>query len=244
MKNSSQSQPDHLNRRDFLTASGLATISAAALTPSAATAQPSSAEGTGLESALKKALESAKDAQPNASPVAGAAVVTSDGALDLSSAKWLWYPGDRTLPNTFVLFRRILQLNAKPKKATGWIIGESRYQLEVNGRRVQWGPAPNDPRWPEVDHMDLTESLTSGENVLGATVLYFGQGDATCPMSRAGFIFKLEIEHADGRLETVVSDNSWRCHLSQAWKPGQHRMFFMQALQEEFDGRLHPHGWN
>jgi hypothetical protein len=237
-------QPDPMNRRDFLTASGLAAISAAALTPSAATAQASSTEGTGLESALKKALEAAKDAQSNASPATGAAVVTSDGALDLSPAKWLWYPGDRVLPNTFVLFRRILQLNAKPKKATGWIIGESRYQLEVNGRRVQWGPAPNDPRWPEVDHMDLTESLNSGENVIGATVLYFGQGDATCPMSRAGFIFKLEIEHADGRLETVVSDNSWRCHLSQAWKPGQHRMFFMQALQEEFDGRLHPHGWN
>jgi hypothetical protein len=237
-------QPDPMNRRDFLTASGLAAISAAALTPSAATAQASSTEGTGLESALKKALEAAKDAQSNASPATGAAVVTSDGALDLSPAKWLWYPGDRVLPNTFVLFRRILQLNAKPKKATGWIIGESRYLLEVNGGRVQWGPAPNDPRWPEVDHMDLTESLTSGENVLAATVLYFGQGDATCPMSRAGFIFKLEIEHADGRRETVLSDNSWRVHLSQAWKPGQHRMFFMQALQEEFDGRVHPHGWN
>ncbi|MFZ4766273.1 MAG: twin-arginine translocation signal domain-containing protein, partial [Roseimicrobium sp.] len=114
-----------MNRRDFLTASGLAAISAAALTPSVATAQASSTEGAGLESALKKALESAKDAQPNA--VAGAAVVTSDGALDLSPAKWLWYPGDRTLPNTFILFRRVLQLNAKPKKATGWIIGESRY---------------------------------------------------------------------------------------------------------------------
>jgi alpha-L-rhamnosidase len=237
-------QPDPMNRRDFLTASCLAAISAAALTPSAATAQASSTEGTGLESALKKALEAAKDAQSNASPVAGAAVVTSDGALDLSPAKWLWYPGDRVLPNTFVLFRRVLQLNAKPKKATGWVIGESRYQLEVNGRRVQWGPAPNDPRWPEVDHMDLTESLTSGENVIGATVLYFGQGDSTCPMSRAGFIFKLEIEHADGRKETVVSDNSWRCHLSQAWKPGHHRMWFMRALQEDFDARLHPQGWN
>jgi hypothetical protein len=244
MKNSSQSQSDPMNRRDFLTASGLAAISAGALTPGAASAQTTPAENAGLESALKKVLEAAKDAQPNASPVAGAAVVTSDGALDLSPAKWLWYPGDRVLPNTFVLFRRILQLNAKPKKATGWIIGESRYQLEVNGKRIQWGPAPNDPRWPEVDHMDLTESLTSGENVFGATVLYFGQGDSTCPMSRAGFIFKLEIEHADGRHETVVSNESWRVHLSQAWKPGQHRMFYMQALQEEFDGRLHPYGWN
>ena len=168
----------------------------------------------------------------------------ASGPLDLSPAKWLWYPGDRTLPNTFVLFRRVLRLDAKPRKATGWIIGESRYQLEVNGKRVQWGPAPNDPRWPEVDHMDLTEVLTSGENVLGATVLYFGQGDATCPMSRAGFIFKLEIEHADGRSETVVSDNTWRCHLSQAWKPGHHRMWFMSRLQEDFDARLHPQGWN
>jgi hypothetical protein len=135
-------QPDPMNRRDFLTASGLAAISAAALTPSAATAQASSTEGTGLESALKKALEAAKDAQSNASPATGAAVVTSDGALDLSPAKWLWYPGDRVLPNTFVLFRRILQLNAKPKKATGWIIGESRYQLEVNGRWITW-TSPN-----------------------------------------------------------------------------------------------------
>ena len=166
------------------------------------------------------------------------------GPLDLSPAKWLWYPGDRTLPNTFVLFRRVLRLDAKPRKATGWIIGESRYQLEVNGKRIQWGPAPNDPRWPEVDHMDLTEVLTSGENVLGATVLYFGQGDATCPMSRAGFIFKLEIEHADGRREIVVSDGAWRCHLSQAWKPGIIACFSCAPCQEEFDGRLHPHGWN
>ncbi len=239
---------DPINRRDFLTASGLTAISAAisatALAPSVATAQTSSAEGDGLESELKKVLQIAKDAQAAALPVAGAAVVTSEGALDLSPAKWLWYPGDRTVPNTFVLFRRVLKLTAKPRKATGWVIGESRYQLEVNGKRIQWGPSPSDPRWPEVDHMDLTEALTSGENVIGSTVLYFGQGDSSSPMSRAGFIFKLEIEHADGSLETVVSDNSWRCHLSQAWKPGHHRMFFMRALQEDFDGRLHPHGWN
>jgi alpha-L-rhamnosidase len=98
--------------------------------------------------------------------VAGAAPVTSEGALDLSPAKWLWYPGDRTVPNTFVLFRRVLKLTAKPRKAIGWIIGESRYQLDVNGKRIQWGPSPSDPRWPEVDPMDLTEALTSGENVI------------------------------------------------------------------------------
>lgn len=233
-----------MHRRDFIKSSGLVAISAASLTPGAASAQTPPAENAALESALTEALQTARDAQSAASPVAGAAGVLTEGVLDLSPAKWLWYPGDRTLPNTFVLFRRVLKLSEKPRKATGWIIGESRYQLEVNGKRIQWGPAPNDPRWAEVDPMDLTQSLTPGENVIGVTVLYYGQGDCTCPMSRAGLLFKLEIEHGDGRRETVVSDNSWRCHVSQAWKPGHHRMFYMAALQEEFDGRLHPHGWN
>jgi hypothetical protein len=238
---------DPMNRRDFITASGLAALSAAALTPREAVAQAPSTNTATLETTIKEAIDSATSAAPSQhGVVAGSDVAKGVGSdpLDLYPAKWLWYPGDRTLPNTFVLFRRVLKLTARPRKATGWIIGESRYQLEVNGRRIQWGPAPNDPRWPEVDPLDLTDSLTSGENVIGATVLYYGQGDSTCAMSRAGFIFKLDIEYADGRIETVVSDDVWRCHLSQAWKPGKHRMFYMAALQEEFDSRLHPHGWN
>src|SRR5512139_2466095 len=75
---------------------------------------------------------------------------------DLSPAKWIWYPSGRTLQNTFILFRRTLNLAAKPKRAAGWIAAESRYRLEVNGRWVQWGPAPSDPRWPEADPLDLS----------------------------------------------------------------------------------------
>lgn len=221
--------PNSIHRRNFIETSGPAALSAAV-------------------SSTTVAADDAKSSGAPMTPAAPFAVKPFESApgdtLDLAPAKWLWYPGDRTLPNTFVLFRRVLQLNAKPRKATGWILGDSRYLLEVNGRRIQWGPAPNDPRWPEVDHMDLTEALTRGENAIGATVLYFGHGDSTWPMGRAGFIFRLEIEHADGQRETVVSDNTtWRCQLSRAWKPGHHRRWFMGALQEEFDARLHPHGW-
>jgi len=58
---------------------------------------------------------------------------------DLSPARWLWYPSQRCLANTMVLFRRELQLPAKPKRATGWVLGSSRYLLYVNGRRIQFG---------------------------------------------------------------------------------------------------------
>ena len=96
--------------------------------------------------------------------------------LDLAPARWIWYPAERTLPNTVILFRRGLKLDAPPKSARGWILGESRYRLEVNGERVQWGPAPNVPRWPECDPVDLTHILKAGENVLGAAVLFYGRG--------------------------------------------------------------------
>ena len=128
--------------------------------------------------------------------------------LDLAPARWIWYPAERTLPNTVILFRRGLKLDAPPKSARGWILGESRYRLEVNGERVQWGPAPNDPRWPECDPVDLTHILKAGENVLGAAVLFYGHGDGTWPMGLPGFLFRLEIEHADGRKETITPPQS------------------------------------
>src|ERR1700712_4366082 len=75
----------------------------------------------------------------------------STRVLDLAPAKWIWYPSDRVLQNTFVLFRKEFNLNSVPDSAKGWVLADSRYQLFVNGQRVQWGPAPFDPRWPEID---------------------------------------------------------------------------------------------
>ena len=163
---------------------------------------------------------------------------------DLSPAKWIWYPSGRTLQNTFIVFRRELTLAAKPRRATGWIAADSRYRLEVNGQRVQWGPAPADPRWPEADPLDLTNTLQEGLNVLGATVLFYGTGDGTWPIGKPGFLFRLEIEHADGRVEVIHSDDSWRALLCRAWQPGHYKRWYLRALQEEFDARLYPYGWS
>lgn len=159
--------------------------------------------------------------------------------LDLSPAKWIWLPSERCLPNTFVLFRRELELAAAPVSAQGWLTADSRYRLTVNGQRVQWGPAPCDPRWPEVDPCDLTALLQPGTNVIGVEVCYFGQGDGTWAMGAPGFIFRLEI---DGQL--IVSDASWKTCIDRAHRPGMYKRWFLRALQEEFDARLHPFGWD
>ncbi|MEW6237319.1 MAG: alpha-L-rhamnosidase N-terminal domain-containing protein [Candidatus Omnitrophota bacterium] len=162
---------------------------------------------------------------------------------DLSPAKWLWHPSGRCLQNTFILFRRTLSLAAKPKRATGWISADSRYLLNVNGQRIHWGPAPCDPRFLEADPIDLTNSLQAGENVIGAQVLFYGQGEGTWPTGKPGFLFYLEIEDANGHIEIIVSDASWRSFLARAWKPGQYKRWYLRCLQEEFDARLYPYGW-
>ncbi|MBF8294571.1 MAG: alpha-L-rhamnosidase [Bacteroidetes bacterium] len=142
-----------------------------------------------------------------------------------------------------VLFRRGFNLPAPVKKASGWIVADSRYRLFVNGKRVQWGPAPSDPRWVEADPLDLSEFLKEGENVIGVEVLYYGLGDGTWPIGKPGFLFNLEVEARDGNVLKIVSNLSWQTLLARSWKPGQYKRWFIRALQEEFDGRLYPYGW-
>jgi len=165
-------------------------------------------------------------------------------SLDLGPARWIWYPSERTLPSTFVLFRRTVTIDAPPVRAFGWIAADSRYLLSVNGSRVQWGPAPSDPRTLEVDPIDLTALLHQGENAIGATVLYYGHGDGTHPIGKPGFIFRLELQYADGTSKLVTSDESWRTNLPGSWTPGRYKRWYLRALQEQFDARRYPFGWD
>ncbi|NLF06566.1 MAG: alpha-L-rhamnosidase [Pirellulaceae bacterium] len=164
--------------------------------------------------------------------------------LNLAPARWIWLPSQRTLPNSFVLFRRKIELNKPLLKAAGWIAADSRYCLTVNGRRVQWGPAPCDPRNLDVDPVDLTAFLSPGKNVIGVEVLFFGHGDGTWPGGKPGMICHLTLEYENAERERIVSDGGWSVLLDRAHRPGQFKRWYLRSLQEEFDARLHPFGWD
>ncbi|MFN7117602.1 MAG: alpha-L-rhamnosidase N-terminal domain-containing protein [Saprospiraceae bacterium] len=217
---------DKLSRRGFI--SGTSTFAASAATLGWLPAlEP--AENTAFQPLPILPL-------PQASPPA-------DKTLNLAPAQWIWYPARRILPNTFFHFRRNFNIIKPIQSAKGWIVGDSRYVLFCNGKRVQFGPAPSDPRFTEVDPVDLKALLQTGMNVIGATVLYYGFGDGTWPAGKAGFIFKLDVEYTDGSKEQVVSDDTWRVQLAKSWKPGMYKRWYLRALQESFDNRQYPHGW-
>jgi hypothetical protein len=202
----------------------------------------------------------ADDATPLAAGHFGAAVLKIDALdrlvqengdarwwpwrADLSPARWIWMPCQRVLPCTFVLFRRELTLDAKPLRAPAWIAADSRYRLTVNGRGVQWGPAPCDPRELDVDPVDLAPFLETGKNVIGVEVLFYGHAEGTWPGGQPGLLFAARLEMPGGAAETIASDERWLTAVDRAHPPGQYKRWFLRALQEEFDARLHPAGWD
>lgn len=160
----------------------------------------------------------------------------------LAPAKWIWYPSGRTLANTFVLFRKAVWLDAVPRSAKGFITADSRYELLVNEKRVQWGPAPCDPHHLECDPIDLSPYLKKGENVIAIRVLFYGHGEGTWVTGNPGLLFNLKLE-ADAGESMVLSDESWKCCVDRAHRLGQFQRWYLRSLQEEFDNRLADDTW-
>ena len=158
-----------------------------------------------------------------------------DRQISLEPAKWIWFPSGRTLPNTFVKFKKNFSIQKRVTRAKGYILASSRYICFVNGERVQWGPAPADPRWEEADCFDVTERLHIGENELAFTVCYFGNGDGTWVGGNPGLIFKLEIQYDNGDSELIISDKDTVSAIDKSHPAGQHKRWFLRALQEVYD---------
>ena len=163
--------------------------------------------------------------------------------LDLSPARWIWYPSERTLQNTFVLFRRQLDLPEKPRARQG--VGGRGRPLPAGSQRPTraMGAGAMRPTLAGSRSRGLDGASASGREHHRRASAFYGQGDGTWPIGKCGFIFRLEIETAHGEKQTIVSDETWQAHLARAWKPGHYKRWYLRALQEEFDARLFPYGW-
>lgn len=62
-------------------------------------------------------------------------------------------------------------------------------------------------------------------------------------MGSPGFLFYLKLRDRAGHECILVSDESWRCQLDRSRRPGMYKRWFLRSLQECFDARLHPWGW-
>jgi alpha-L-rhamnosidase len=132
----------------------------------------------------------------------------------------------RTLPergqvgmSPATMLRKEFQIGGPVRRATVYATGLGLYELRLNGRRV--GERILSPEWTryskriQYQTYDVTSLVRPGANAIGAILgegWYAGPMMLKPPISNPVFrlLLRLEIERADGRVETIVTDPSWQ----------------------------------
>jgi alpha-L-rhamnosidase len=150
-------------------------------------------------------------------------------------------------PESASYLRKNVELSGKVQNARLFVTALGSYRFFVNGK-----PVGNDVLTPEfTDYRkrvlyqtyDVTSSLAEGNNVLAALLGdgWYGSGltwlgaHFFAPPDR--LLAQLEIDYADGRRETIVSDGTWRGSASPVVASGIYE-------GEIYDARLEQQAWN
>ncbi|MEI6177272.1 MAG: glycoside hydrolase family 78 protein [Verrucomicrobiota bacterium] len=167
---------------------------------------------------------------------------------DAWSAKWIARTTD-TNSNPAPLLRRTFNLDGKIKQARAYICGLGYYELYLNDGKI--GDHVLDPGYTRYDRRalyvtyDVTDQLKQGANAIGVIL---GNGWYNCH-TKAGWKFHeapwraapklllhLRVDYVDGRSETIVSDESWKCSTGPI-------VFDSIYGGETYDARLEKSGW-
>jgi alpha-L-rhamnosidase len=163
-------------------------------------------------------------------------------------AQWLMSAGPDRLENT--LLRREFTVRPNLRRALAHVTGLGQYELFLNGEKA--GTDVLSPGWTDYkdtilyDTRDVTALLRLGANAAGIA-LGNGMLHVVRPVGRfAKFlgsfgpqraILHLRLEYADGTVETVVTDETWKAHAGPI-------TFSSIYGGEDFDARLVQAGWN
>ena len=159
------------------------------------------------------------------------------------NASWIKVPGETTNDYEVCLFRKTLDLTAKPAKYLVHVSGDNRYKLFVNSQLVSVGPARSDQYYWNYETVDLAPYLIAGKNVVSAIVFNEGALRAVAQMSyRTGFILQGDTP-AEEELNT---GSNWKCYRDSAYHPLPVVLvysYYAAGPDELVDMKLHPRGW-
>lgn len=144
------------------------------------------------------------------------------------------------------LMRREFVVSADVKQATAHVCGLGYFELYLNGAKV--GDHVLDPVQTTYDvracyvTLDITQQLQAGENAVGLMLGngFYGQNAALSANLSYGeplAIALIEIEYADGKKETVMTDKSWTASTGAI-------LFDNVYVGESYDARLEIPGWS
>jgi len=174
------------------------------------------------------------------------------GLLDPSDWQASWispaWDEDLTAAQPAPLLRTTFAVEGQVQAARAYVTSLGLYEVELNGRRV--GDHVFTPGWTSYDTRlqyqtyDVADLLQPGDNAIGAMLADgWYRGHMTWSMRRnvygdhLALLLQLQITYADGSVQTVGSDASWKA----ATGP-----ILMADLYngENYDARLEQPGWS
>lgn len=173
------------------------------------------------------------------------------GMMGQSNWKGTWISDNKDIhENAAPYFRHVFTAGKKIKSARAYIAVAGLYELYLNGQKV--GNHRLDPMYTRFDRRtmyvsyDVTTQLQNGFNAIGVLLgngWYNHQSTAVwyfhnAPWrGRPAFCMDLRITYADGSVETIATDKSWKTALSPI-------TFNSIYTAEHYDARLEQPGWN
>ena len=159
-------------------------------------------------------------------------------------AKWISSQKTKDQPNTWLNYRKVVDLPEIPSSVIAKIGADSKYWLWINNKMVVYegalkrGPNPRDTYYDEVE---IAPYLKKGENTIAVLMWYFGKPSfAHNDSGKAALIFDCQTPQFD-----ILSDKTWRCEVNKAFgsctdPQPNYRLAESNLL---YDGRLHNDKW-
>lgn len=147
--------------------------------------------------------------------------------------------------NTWLAYRKTVDISEVPQKLTAHIAADSKYWLWINGRLVVFegglkrGPSPYDTYY---DSVEIAPYLKTGRNTIAVLLWHFGkQGFNHVNSGMAALLFEAIAPEVE-----IVSDASWKCKVYDAYQhtDAPHPNFRLPESNIHFDARMEMAGWN
>lgn len=160
-------------------------------------------------------------------------------------ASWISTEHCQSATNTWLMYRKVVQIKECPDSIVACIAVDSKYWLWINGRLVVFegglkrGPAPDATYY---DIVELSSFLKKGENTIAVLVWHFGKdGFSHNNSGKAGLLFEAIASGVE-----IVSDGSWQCEIAEAYQNTEspYPNYRLPESNIRYDARLKIDGWN
>jgi hypothetical protein len=158
------------------------------------------------------------------------------------TASWVTVPNESTDGYGVYLFRKTMELSAKPATFIIHVSADNRYKLFINEKLVSLGPARGDLSHWNFETVDIAPYLEAGKNILAAQVWNEGAWKPEAQISfRTGFILQGETVNESA----VNTNNTWKCIRDSSYAPLRFnaQTYYVAGAGEVRNMAFHPQLW-